>query len=80
MHDDHNLVQIAFYELTRFSMDVIRRKREHYRKEIKVNYCNVGLAIHSLMAVYRVRLRHWTSYEHDHPESEEELCEQQSNP
>ena len=63
MHDDHNLVQIAFYELTRFSMDVIRRKREHYRKEIKVNYCNVGLAIHSLMAVYMVRLRHWTSYE-----------------
>ena len=63
MHDDHNLVQIAFYELTRFSMDVIHRKREHYRKEIKVNYCNVGLAIHSLMAVYRVRLRHWTSYE-----------------
>ena len=32
-------------------------------KKIKVNYCNVGLAIHSLMAVYRVRLRHWTSYE-----------------
>ena len=60
MHDDHNLVQIAFYELTRFSMDVIRRKREHYRKEIKVNYCK---AIHSLVAVYRVRLRHWASYE-----------------
>ena len=60
MHDDHNLVQIAFYELTRFSMDVIRRKREHYRKE---NYCNVGLSIHFLIAVYRVRLRHWTSYE-----------------
>ena len=63
MHDNHNIVQIAFCELTGFSMDVILRKREHYRKEIKVNYCNVGLAIHSLMAVYRVRLRHWTSYE-----------------
>ena len=29
--------QISFNEITRFSMDVIRRKRDYYHKQIKVN-------------------------------------------
>ena len=28
--------KIAFYEITRFSMDAIRRKRDYYHKQIKV--------------------------------------------
>lgn len=33
----HFFFQIAFYEITRFSMDSIRKKRDFYHRQIKVN-------------------------------------------
>jgi hypothetical protein len=64
--DVRRLTEIAFYEITRFSIDAIRRKREFYHKQIKVEIEALDKLRAAVIPAQKVD---------DDPESEEELCE-----
>jgi hypothetical protein len=67
--DVRRLTEISFNEITRFSMDVIRRKRDYYHKQIKGEIEALDKLRAAVIPVHK---------EDDQPESEEEICEPQA--